>query len=280
MTTRINGRMDFADMIKTVLSRKQRMRKRDNLTRQPSSRPELADLASGKEDLEDQSVEKSSTEGRKLWVAADRLRDIGDWPGAANLYKSAIEAGCEISAMYVQYGHALKESGDINLAEAAYRRAVRLDPRSADAQLQLGHALKIQGRTNEAELAYLQGHFIDPLEESGLAELTAIGWTPSTIAMVTQSRSSATTELALHVAFVRLSAALETFAQTTAEKLDVVSAMLREMSWSIADQRATLATKGGASNMSSIVTELYAIRSNMWLLRARKQDQSGELEPQ
>jgi len=64
--------------------------------------------------------------------------------------------------MWVQYGHALKESGNVGEAEAAYRKSINLDPNSADAHLQLGYALKIQGRIDEAVSAYFRSLALDP----------------------------------------------------------------------------------------------------------------------
>jgi cytochrome c-type biogenesis protein CcmH/NrfG len=45
--------------------------------------------------------------------------------------------------IWVQLGHARKESGDLPAAEAAYRRSLALAPDTADTHLQLGHVLKL-----------------------------------------------------------------------------------------------------------------------------------------
>ena len=83
--------------------------------------------------------------------------------------------------MWVQYGHALKESGDVTGAEAAYRKSLDLDPDSADAHLQLGHALKIQGRIDEAVGAYFRSIALDPAPRHPRDELIALGWTAEQI---------------------------------------------------------------------------------------------------
>jgi len=83
--------------------------------------------------------------------------------------------------MWVQYGHALKESGNVPEAEAAYRKSINLDPDSADAHLQLGHALKIQGRINEAVGTYFRSLALDPAPRHPRDELIALGWTTEQI---------------------------------------------------------------------------------------------------
>jgi len=83
--------------------------------------------------------------------------------------------------MRVQYGHALKESGNVPEAEAAYRKSINLDPDSADAHLQLGHALKIQGRINEAVGTYFRSLALDPAPRHPRDELIALGWTTEQI---------------------------------------------------------------------------------------------------
>lgn len=92
---------------------------------------------------------------------ADALRDARDWPGAAAAYSKALELDPDRDAIWVQYGHALKESGSIEEAEAAYRRAVAIDDTNADTHLQLGHALKISGRLGEAAAAYMTAFEFD-----------------------------------------------------------------------------------------------------------------------
>src|SRR5207302_9934790 len=77
-------------------------------------------------------------------------------------YENAIAAEPWNFAIWVQYGHALKESGDAAAGEEAYRKALRLAPEVADTHLQLGHVLKIQGRTDEASAAYVDALTLEP----------------------------------------------------------------------------------------------------------------------
>jgi len=106
---------------------------------------------------------------------ADRARDQGQWELAAGYYRDALRRDPNNSPIWVQYGHALKESRALPEAEWAYRTALALDQSVADSHLQLGHVLKIQGRTQEAQAAYLRAYALDSSLEDALTELTQLG---------------------------------------------------------------------------------------------------------
>jgi glycosyltransferase involved in cell wall biosynthesis len=106
---------------------------------------------------------------------ANRARDAHDWIGAARYYRLALDYRPERSGIWVQYGHALKESGNFSAAEAAYRHALSLAP-TADSHLQLGHVLKMQGHLRAAASAYLEALRADPHFAPALSELNALGW--------------------------------------------------------------------------------------------------------
>src|SRR5665213_264533 len=93
---------------------------------------------------------------QRLLGIARREAVVGNWANAANLYQKILEDHPENIAAWVQYGHALKESGSLRSAESAYRVALSLKPILADTHLQLGHVLKLQGRLEEAVAAYAQ----------------------------------------------------------------------------------------------------------------------------
>ena len=69
---------------------------------------------------------------------ANRARDARQWELAAQLYRKALDRYPRNFGIWVQYGHALKESGELRdpdklaQAEVAYRRALSLDPGAAD----------------------------------------------------------------------------------------------------------------------------------------------------
>jgi glycosyltransferase involved in cell wall biosynthesis len=108
---------------------------------------------------------------------ADQARDSRDWVSAARYYQKALDQKPDNAPIWVQYGHALKESGKLQEAEAAYRRSLELDADVADTHLQLGHALKIQSRKIEASAAYLRALVLDPGMDHAAFELRNLGWT-------------------------------------------------------------------------------------------------------
>src|SRR5271166_2059227 len=119
---------------------------------------------------------------------ADRARDARQWERAAQLYRKALDRNRRNPPIWVQYGHALKESGELRdpgklaQAELAYRTALSLDPGVADTHLQVGHVLKLQGKTSEAEAAYLRAFVLDPSMPYPQEELTGLGWSEVNLA--------------------------------------------------------------------------------------------------
>jgi len=112
---------------------------------------------------------------------ADRARDAGQWPLAARYYRQALSEEPELPAIWVQYGHMLKESGDVAAAVAAYRESLRRDPENADTHLQLGNALRLQGQVTAAEAAYLSAVALDRRLNFAIKALEALGWTRARI---------------------------------------------------------------------------------------------------
>jgi glycosyltransferase involved in cell wall biosynthesis len=121
---------------------------------------------------------------------ADRARDSRDWVSAAQNYRKALDQKPDNPPIWVQYGHALKESGDLGEAENAYRKSLQLDSDVADTHLQLGHALKIQGRKIEASAAYLRALALDPALDHASFELRNLGWTTGRIRLALRSERS------------------------------------------------------------------------------------------
>jgi tetratricopeptide (TPR) repeat protein len=123
---------------------------------------------------------------------ADRARDAGEWELAAGYYSEALQAMPAAFAIWVQYGHALKESGHVGAAEMAYRRSLSLSPDTADTHLHLGHVLKLQGRMDEATAAYLRSAVLDPAVCHPRDELIGLGWTRERIERTVRASASAT----------------------------------------------------------------------------------------
>ena len=97
------------------------------------------------------------------------------WQEREAAYRAALALDPSLTDIWVQYGHALKEQGQLDAAEEAYRRSLALDATLADTNLQLGHVLKLQGRIAEAADAYLTAHRLDPDHPDAAAELAALG---------------------------------------------------------------------------------------------------------
>ena len=120
-------------------------------------------------------------------IVADEARDARQWELAAQLYRKALDRDPNNPPIWVQYGHALKESGALRdpdrlaQAEAAYRTSMALDPGAGDTYLQLGHILKLKGKTDEAEALYLRALALDPSKPNPLEELRGLGWAEAQI---------------------------------------------------------------------------------------------------
>jgi tetratricopeptide (TPR) repeat protein len=99
---------------------------------------------------------------KRLIAAADAARDRGDWKTASVLYEKGLRRDPSNAPIWVQYGHALKESGYLVAAEGAYEKALRLEPLEPDTYLQMGHLLKLQNRLNEAAGYYLRAVELEP----------------------------------------------------------------------------------------------------------------------
>src|SRR5262249_25750620 len=114
--------------------------------------------------------------------SADRARDARQWELATQLYREALDRDPRDPPIWVQYGHALKESGELRdvdklaQAERAYRKALSLGRSAADTYLQLGQILKLQRKTEEAQAAYLRAFALDPSSPYPPAELSGFGW--------------------------------------------------------------------------------------------------------
>jgi glycosyltransferase involved in cell wall biosynthesis/Tfp pilus assembly protein PilF len=126
--------------------------------------------------------------GKQRVSLADRARDARQWDLAARLYRKALDRNPRNPAIWVQYGHALKESGELkdpaklSRAEAAYREAVSLNPSIADTYLQLGHVLKLQGKKEAGQASYLRAFVLGRSLSPAVRELSGLGWSEAQIA--------------------------------------------------------------------------------------------------
>jgi tetratricopeptide (TPR) repeat protein len=97
-----------------------------------------------------------------IWRRIGQACRARDWPRAVRLYREALRQAPNAPEIWVQYGHALSEIGDVAGAAAAYRRAAGLAPEMAEWHLFLGQALARQGRMDEARAALLRAEQLDP----------------------------------------------------------------------------------------------------------------------
>ncbi|WP_156842304.1 glycosyltransferase family 4 protein [Novosphingobium aquimarinum] len=81
---------------------------------------------------------------------ADTARDRRDWFSAATHYRSALREDDAQPHIWIQLGHALKESGRLDDALQAYQEATTLAAADADAHLHLAHLYKRLGYIDPA----------------------------------------------------------------------------------------------------------------------------------
>jgi tetratricopeptide (TPR) repeat protein len=91
---------------------------------------------------------------RNFREEADKARDERRWRDAAQLYRAYLTEHPDDFAIWVQCGHAQKESGEFDLAEQCYITARRISGADADLHLQIGHLYKLMGRFGDAARSY------------------------------------------------------------------------------------------------------------------------------
>ena len=107
--------------------------------------------------------------------------------GRSRLRSGTMEARCRFLpesanrrpanlSIWLKYGDACKEMGDLGEAESAYRAVVARDTSSPEPCLHLGHILKMQGRQQEAEAAYLQFIGLRTSNPEAISGLESLGW--------------------------------------------------------------------------------------------------------
>lgn len=108
--------------------------------------------------------------GRHL-AAGNAANVARDWKSARAHYARVLALDPSLWATWVQYGHALKEQGELADAEAAYRQSLAITPENCDTWLQLGHVLKVRGKLKHALAAYVRAWEIDPMAHDPQVEL-------------------------------------------------------------------------------------------------------------
>jgi lipopolysaccharide biosynthesis protein/tetratricopeptide (TPR) repeat protein len=138
------------------------------------------------------AVRRQLKRGKGSFISrADRAREAQQWDIAAEFYRKALDRNPDNPPIWVQYGHALKEFGNLPEAERAYRAAIVRDPSAADPYLHLGHVLKMQGKQEEAEAAYLRAFALDPRLPHPPEALRGLGWSETRVSELRRSSSAA-----------------------------------------------------------------------------------------
>ncbi|MDF0490486.1 glycosyltransferase [Sphingomonas sp. H39-1-10] len=101
---------------------------------------------------------------------ANTARETKDHRRAAGLFRKALDRDPTLAHVWVQYGHMLRETDDLDAAESAYGEALRLAPAS-DPHLHLGHLHKDRGQIGKAARSYLAAARLDPRNGDAMAEL-------------------------------------------------------------------------------------------------------------
>ena len=109
-----------------------------------------------------------------LVALADKANSQRRWAEAAKAYADALAVRPDAAAIWVQYGHSLKEQGFLSQAERAYQEAAALDGSNADTHLQLGHLYKLIGNTEKAIAAFEAAHRRLPDMVHGRPELASL----------------------------------------------------------------------------------------------------------
>ena len=129
----------------------------------------------------------ASTPADILLLLGDLARDRRDWLAAAKYYETFLGVRPDDSQIWVQLGHARKESGNFSAAKAAYQKACDADPNSMDALDHLVHLAKRLQDTDTTAKAYARMLEIDAAATEPYLELVGMGCRDLAYASVMQT---------------------------------------------------------------------------------------------
>lgn len=124
---------------------------------------------------------KSNKDVAAMIEQANSARDAQRWRAARDLYRSALAVRPERVGLWMQHGHVLKHSGDLDGAIESYNRALVLAPERADAALHLGHAFKLKGELETARDCYVKALMSPGAAPHARMELRSLGLTAEQI---------------------------------------------------------------------------------------------------
>jgi glycosyltransferase involved in cell wall biosynthesis len=105
--------------------------------------------------------------------SGDAARDRCDWSAAAFHYRDALGEQPSLRHIWIQLGHAEKESGEFDAAEEAYRKAEELGRGDGEPALHLGHVAKLRGNLTAAKRHYLRAIDENPDNGDAMRELAS-----------------------------------------------------------------------------------------------------------
>jgi tetratricopeptide (TPR) repeat protein len=111
---------------------------------------------------------------RNLRDEGDRARDNRQWGEAAKLYRSYLQRKPTDFEIWVQRGHAEKESGDFAAALQCYLKGQALRSDDPDLHLQLGHLYKLMDRQADAIASYQKCLEINADSDDAMRELAGL----------------------------------------------------------------------------------------------------------
>lgn len=119
--------------------------------------------------------EGSKADVEAALVAAKAAASQRDWIGARDNYARFLAFRPRATKTWKQYGHALKESGDLPAAERAYFQALSLEPGDVDTCLHLGYVLKDQGNYSLAAEIFSAALVMQPDFQPARTGLSILG---------------------------------------------------------------------------------------------------------
>lgn len=110
----------------------------------------------------------------RIWRRAHAARDRHEWTKASEGYRNGLAWNDQRAGMWVQYGHALKESGRVRQAIVAYQTALKLEPENAEFHYQLGVARRVVGDFEGALWSLRRARDLDPNHPAVPAAMDAV----------------------------------------------------------------------------------------------------------
>ena len=129
-----------------------------------------------------------SSKASSLRDKGDAARDRRDWKVASHFYRQYLRHEPKSAEIWVQYGHSLKESGELGAAGLAYETALSLEPRNFDTHLQAGHLHKLRGDAAAAVEFYKSAVKLNPIHPDAMRELRNLGVSKQELASIIDAR--------------------------------------------------------------------------------------------